>query len=137
MGDNWKRGAATTPTTPAITDEMIHVKSANRSGEKPNRRAPFSDSEAARMASPVRVNREASHNTMPRVRAIPVSHSASTASRISSEILITPLGRTLSRLIGEPLKRTPIMPCRISKMPTLATTLAKTGAARRMRKTNK
>ena len=48
-------GAATMPTTPAMSADTTHVIMPSRSGANPSSNAPFSDSDAARMARPVRV----------------------------------------------------------------------------------
>ena len=69
--------------------------------------------------------------------AMASSHSPSTATKMVSVRCSTPPGSTLGRLILVESKRTPIMPCNTSNMPTLATTLARMGALRSARKMKK
>ena len=130
-------GAAMMPTTPAISADRTQVINPSRSGSKPSSTAPFSDSDAARTARPVRVYRDSAQSAAASRAAMTASHIASFASRISSVSSITPLGSTLGRFTLAPSKRTPIMPCSTSRMPTLATTFASTGARRNARNTSR
>ena len=54
--------AASTPNDAANTAERTQFTAASRSGERPMRTAPFSSSDAARVASPKRVNRNTAHS---------------------------------------------------------------------------
>ena len=61
---DWLMGAAKIPKQPASTVEATQFTPARKSGEYPSTSAPFSFSDAARVARPNRVNRNSAHSPM-------------------------------------------------------------------------
>ena len=77
-------GAISTPPTPAITVLSAQFTSAMRCGDRPVTNAPFSDSAAARVARPKRVNRNQSVSATAMRMMTAVNQSRSPGTRLPS-----------------------------------------------------
>jgi hypothetical protein len=130
------RDVPTIPTTAASPEANIQLYNPRRAGSRPNRIAPFSLTNEARVANPNRVARYVATTTAARTTTVASSQSRSTGNRRPNKST-TLLGRMPgARSVTLPNART-ANACSISVSPTVATSIVTGGAVRNGRMTTR